>query len=415
MIPAQKVAEAFSQAYGSQPRAVAWAPGRVNLIGEHIDYAGGSVLPVSLSQGVACATGLADEAAARSEQREPYFAICSDQFADAGVVHFKLDETPASSFARLSQVIAKTIGATGANVAVCADLALGRGCASSAAFSVALAAALHALGRAGVTPSISAIELCRLCQRAEGEALGVACGLMDQYAAVFGRADSAVLFDSRRISHEYVPLDLGEAALVLVDSRQGRQLAESGYNRRRTELSEAFAELHRRLGWTVEPGAGTFSTSWRDIPRQVLEAGLDSLDGLPQRRLRHVITEQQRVESFAARLKLGDAAAMGRLLNESQASLRDNYEVSTAELDLLCELLLSEAGVLGARLTGGGFGGSVLALAERSVLPASLDSAVCAFRQETGLEASWQEVVPGDGAAVRLGATPPMLLREWLA
>jgi len=395
MKPAQLAAAAFERAYGAAPQLYAWAPGRLNLIGEHVDYAGGLVLPVALDRGVTVAAAAGQAGRIR---------VHSDQFLEAGVAEFDPQAAPPPAFTAFVHALAAETHIVGADLAVVSDLPLERGWSSSAAFAVAVASALVALEDSQPRPT--ALELCQLCQRAEQQALGVACGLMDQYAAVFGRRDAAVLLDTYYMTHSYVPLNLGEARLVLIDSGQPRRLAQSGYNQRRGELASALNELKQQVGEFA---------SYRDLNPDVVLKHLPELSETSMRRLRHVVTEQERVEHFAAQLPAGHPVELGQLLSASHWSLSEDYAVSTLELDQLCELLCAEAGVYGARLVGGGFGGGVLALAAQDALPGRIERALAAYTARTQLHAEWQEARTGDGAKIQLAAgAAPQAVAEWL-
>lgn len=394
MISQVQAEELFRRTYRAEPAAVAWAPGRVNLIGEHVDYAGGCVLPVALSRGVTVAVG-----AGRSRLIRAF----STQFAAAGIVELDPDRQPLDGFPGFVQAVARELGCSAADVSVEADLPVGRGLSSSAAFSVSLAAALL-ISHPGVTKP-SALGLCRSCQRAERDALGVACGLMDQYAAVFGRAGLAIHFDARHLNHDNVPVALGGAALLVVDSGQPRDLAHSGYNRRRSELDEGLNAAQERLGGFA---------SFRDVDSKALLAVAEVIPDPEGRRLRHVVSEQRRVGQFVTALGQGRLEEMGRLLNETHCSLRDDYEVSTAEIDQLWETLNMLPGVYGARLVGGGFGGGLLALAEKSVVSNKLSEALELYHQDTRLAPAWETVSFGDGARFAMAGQEPQLLEDWL-
>ena len=395
MLSFAEAAVAFRDAYATAPSVFAYAPGRINLIGEHIDYASGCVLPVALDFGVTVAGGPA--AAGR-------IRVHSDQYLQAGVVEFTPSDRPSPAFSAFVHALALETGVSGADLCVVADLPVGRGWSSSAAFAVAVSAALVALDPSRPRPT--AIELCQLCQRAETEALGVACGLMDQYVAVHGKYDAAVYFDVQALSHRYVPLHLPEAEIVVVDSGQARDLSESGYNVRRSELTRALDALRERLG--------DFAT-FRSVEPAKLLAAAQELPAKLQRRVRHVVTEQSRVERFAELLPQAQVVELGQLLTASHNSLSDDYQVSTPELDKLCARLDSEAGVYGSRLVGGGFGGSVLALVHQRAVSEHVDQVVHDFAAQYKLPAAYEVAIPGDGALVQPPeASTPVLLAQWL-
>ena len=272
-----------------------WAPGRVNLIGDHTDYSGGLVLPIAIQLGA----GIAFEPAERVELVAPG----GERYIDA--VEQELRELGRPD-----------VGVSGT---VDADLPRGAGLGSSGAFEVAVALALCAVARFDVEP----LELARACQRAEQRAVGVPSGILDQAASLLGRAGTAMLLDCGSLEHRWVPLP-DDVAILVLDSGERHSHESSGYGDRRREL----------------------------------EAG-------EPRRVRHVETENARVRATVAALEAGNPSALGPLFAESHASLRDDYEVSTPTLDALVAAALG-AGAFAARLTGGGFGGCVLALAEPS-------------------------------------------------
>lgn len=401
MIPAGQAAESFQAAFGAQPQVCSWAPGRINLIGEHIDYAGGCVLPLALDLGIT---------AAAAPGREGRIRVFSDQYVDAGIAEFEpgqllLNGGGASvAFSNFVHTLATETGITGVDIAVCSDLPIERGWSSSAAFAVSLSSAMLAL--AGSEQRPTALGLCQLCQQAESQALGVACGIMDQYASVFGQKGHAMYLDTASLTHRQIPISLGEAVLLSIDSGQPRQLANSGYNQRRSEFNLAISELKTHLG--------DFD-NFRSLPLEKLIALIDRLDDPLRGRMRHVVTEEQRVAQFVRAMQEGNVVDMGQLLSASQNSLSEDYAVSTIELDLLCDLLSGQAGIYGARLVGGGFGGGVLALAHRDVIPQRLELALGAYSGGTDREPSWSLINSGDGAMVQPGMSEsPILLREWL-
>ena len=317
-----------------EPSFRVWAPGRVNLIGEHTDYSGGLVLPIAIQYGIRLQ-------AVRAERE---IALESEGYGRGETVAADGGGPPARGWARYVQAVAAELSdagrpAIGLTGTMASDLPPGAGLSSSAALEVALALALCAVADFELEP----LELALLCQRAELRAVGVPCGILDQAACLLGADGRAILLDCHSLEHRliHVPSDAG---LLIVDSGVQRSLENTAYGQRRSELEEALRLVGAVRSTEVDAGA------------------LDGLDDAPKRRLRHVVTENERVRRFAAALEGGDLATAGVLLGESHASLRDDYEVSIPELDLLVELAL-DAGALGARLLGGGFGGWVLVLA----------------------------------------------------
>ena len=329
----------FEHVFGQLPTAQAQAPGRVNLLGEHTDYNDGFVLPVAIPQ----QTRVAMAPNGRSHWR--LHAAELDR-----AVEFTLEDPPAEHFAsyvygclRLAKedMGSRLSGHDGEipplDILVTSEVPMGVGLSSSAALEVAVLRALrHLLGL-----DMDDVRIAQLAQQAEIQYAGVRCGIMDQMASSLAATDRALLLDTRTLERRTVALPPGTQVLVL-DSGVARTLAGSGYNQRRTECEEAA----RLLG----------VASLRDVGEL---QRVESLPDVPRRRARHVLTENQRVLEAAA---CSDPERFGELMNASHASLRDDYEVSTPELDQLVGLLQQHPDVYGARLTGAGFGGACVAL-----------------------------------------------------
>ncbi|MBI2709027.1 MAG: galactokinase [Actinobacteria bacterium] len=319
------------------PPVLAVAPGRVNLIGDHTDTTGGLVLPMAIH----LATTI------RGRRRGPSIRLTSDTEPEPALLALTPDPGPGvvvPDWARYVAGVTHELGpAHGLEGEVATTLPVGAGLSSSAALEVAVALALDA--EPGPWPHVA---LARLCQRAEQWASGVPCGIMDQLASVAGVAGHALLIDCTGLLVEPVPLPEG-VDVVVVHSGEPRRLAGSAYAQRRAEVTAAEAALG---------------------PLRLLAPGDEAALAEPvlRRRARHVLAENERVRACATALRSGDAAAAGALMAASHASLRDDFEVSTPALDALVEHLGATAGVHGARLTGAGFGGCVVALTERGAL-----------------------------------------------
>ena len=355
----------------TEPAFQVWAPGRVNLIGEHTDYSGGLVLPIAIQYGIRLAAAPAErEITLESEGYGRGRAVAADGSGPG-----------AAGWARYVQAVAAELAdagrpAVGLTGTISSDLPPGAGLSSSAALEVALALALCTVADFELAP----LELALLCQRAELRAVGVPCGILDQAACLLGSDERAILLDCHSLDHRliHVPPDTG---LLIVDSGVPRSLENTAYAERRSELEQALRLV----------GAGRST----DVDTRAL----DGLDDVPKRRLRHVVTENERVRRFTAALEAGDLATAGALLCESHASLRDDYEVSIPELDLLVDLAV-EAGALGARLLGGGFGGSVLMLVDRERGGEAGDAVADAYRARTGRAVRAVTVQPSVGAGL---------------
>jgi len=279
----------------------------------------------------------------------------------------------------------------GLDLAISGDVPIGSGLSSSAALEVAVLGAL----REAWGLDLGDRRLALLAQRAENEFVGVRCGIMDQFAAALGVADHALLIDCRSLQYETVPLRLDDhsLALVVVDSGVPRRLEQSAYNRRREECAEA-------LRWLREVIRERPLAALRDVSIADLEEHGGTLPPTLLRRVRHVATEMERVDAGVRALRAGDIEAFGRLMNESHASLRDDFEVSCPELDRLVTLAQNTSGVLGARLTGAGFGGCTVNLVRVEALETFDEQVVGRYHRETGLSASMYVCRPADGLRV---------------
>jgi galactokinase len=321
------------------------APGRVNLIGEHTDYNEGFVLPFAIDMDVRIALFRTEEPRMRITR--------ADNGARAEVDLVRLPP-PGDAWHDYMAGVAWALDEAGQPIhgfdgLLATTLPIGSGLSSSAALEVVTAWALS--GPEG--PQLPALELAKIAQRAENQHVGVMCGLMDQFASACGVADHALLFDCRSLEWRPVPLP-DDLAVVVIHSGVSHGLADNEYNTRRAECERAAAVIGEH-----EPGIH----SLRDVDRAMLEANRDHLDPVVYRRARHVITENDRVMDAVAALERDDHAALGELMAGSQASMRDDYEVSCPEIEALVGITLEAPGVIGSRMTGGGFGGCTVTLA----------------------------------------------------
>lgn len=330
-------AAAFADHYGEEPRGVSFAPGRVNLIGEHVDYNDGLVLPMPVARGTAVAWGRSADAI------EVYAADlgASDRFAPGNVPRI---ETPDWRSYIRGMASSEPAPLPPMRLAIAGDLQRGAGLSSSASLCVALGRAFAA-ARAR---QADALELAKRAQRTEHEYVGVACGIMDQMAVAAGEAGHAMLLDCRDLTHRQIRLPPSWRVAV-IDSGVTRGLVEGEYNLRRAQCEAAA----RKIG----------VTSLRDATLERMARA--TLDSVEHRRARHVVEEIARTEAAARALEASDIASFGALMGESHASLRDLFEVSVAPVDRLVERLQHAIGPAGgARMTGGGFGGAVVAVFE---------------------------------------------------
>jgi galactokinase len=371
----QRAARAYRETFGEEPGLVASAPGRVNLIGEHTDYNGGFVLPCAIDRRVAVAVG----AGGRGGFETRLYSADFDQTRQI--------DGKDSSWADYPRGVAWAIGEAGHeisafNAAFSGDVPLGSGLSSSAAIEAATALALDAFFGLG----LGRTDLAIICQRAENDYVGVGSGIMDQYASLLCEAGSALLVDCRSLAAQSVPLDLEAAGLALVvcDTRVERGLADTGYNDRRATCERAASML-----------------GVQEL-RDATEGDLDLLSGAELKRARHVISENARVLEAVEALKDSDFQEFGRLMCASHASLRDDYEVSTPELDTFVRAA-EQHGARGARLTGAGFGGCAIALVPRDETAAFTNACEQIFAGHGFEEPAFYEFVPSAGA--ELGGT----------
>jgi galactokinase len=376
---ATPIANWFENVCGRRAR-VFRAPGRVNLIGEHTDYNGGFVMPAAID----LATYVAAEPRA-----EPKLVIDSENFGERR--EFPLADSAArprgdwSDYVRGVAVTFERSGfrLRGANLTIRGEVPVGSGLSSSAALEVAVAQALLAIS--GI--SLSAPDLARLCQRAENEFVGVNCGIMDQFASCCAQAAHALLLDCRSLEYRMVPLP-GDVRLIICDTKVRHRLNSGGYNRRRAECEEGVRLLQR---------CDSAIRSLRDAALEDLEHA--ALPEVIFRRCRHVITENARVARAAAALEAGDLALFGRLMCESHRSLRDDYEVSCDELDLLVRIAEALSGVYGSRMTGAGFGGCTVSLVKSEHAAEFARIVREQYFQATGIEPAIWDCQVVDGAS----------------
>jgi galactokinase len=348
-----RVRARYLEAFGEGPDGVAVAPGRVNLIGEHTDYNDGFVFPMAIDRGLAVAFRRRDDGRLRVHSDATGETWEADVAGLTPPVYARWSDYVAGVAWALLQA-GHAVG--GADLAVAGDVPIGAGLSSSAALEVAAARALAAAHDLPWEP----VAMARLCQRAENEFVGMACGVMDQFTAACSRAGQALLLDCRSLEAEHAPLP-ESAAVVIMDTGVRRSLARSAYNERRAACESALASLRR-----VEPGLRAL----RDVSPELLRSEGPRLDPIARMRAAHVVAENQRPGAMADALRRGDLAGAGALMNDSHASLRDLYEVSCIELDRVVQLARTHGACYGARLTGAGFGGCAVALVERDAAEA---------------------------------------------
>jgi galactokinase len=356
------------------------APGRVNLIGEHTDYNLGFVLPAAISLETWIASVPAEDGRVELYSIEADEQLSFDLASPGTARGTWIDYVAGVAWSLAEQ----GIPLRAVRGVVHSEIPMGSGLSSSAALEVAAAWTLVR----ETPPPMPAMELARAAQRAENAYVGVQCGLMDQFASTHGQAGHALLLDCRSLEHRAVPLPAGHS-LVAIDTRTPHRLGASEYNARREQCERGAALIAQR-----HPEV----RSLRDVTPAMLDEATNSLDEETLRRCRHVVGENERVLAATQALAAGDLATVGRLFAESHASLRDQYEVSSVELDALVEIAGGVAGVVGSRMTGAGFGGCTVNLVRDDAI-APLRAAVEAeYPRRTGLAAGFHVVRAVDGA-----------------
>ncbi|OAN41618.1 galactokinase [Microbacterium sp. H83] len=377
----------FAELTGREPDGVWSAPGRANLIGEHTDYNEGFVLPFAIPFRTVAAVGVRDDARIRvaSTFAEDAVEVALDDLDD-------LFPTPAGTSPRVPEWAAYPLGVAwalrqagasgpGVDIAIASDVPVGAGLSSSAAIEGAAASALNDLWSAG----LDRVALARIGRRAENEAVGAPTGIMDQMASMLGEPDAAIFLDCRTLDAALVPVGVAEAglAILVMDTRVKHAHSTGGYRERRA---------------SCEKGAEIMGVpSLRDVSVDDLPRAAELMDDVTFRRVRHIVTENQRVLDTVRVLREDGARAIGDLLVASHASMRDDFEISVPELDTAVDAALA-AGALGARMTGGGFGGAAIALIEQDAVKSVSDAVAAAFAA-SGFEApAVFTVTPAAGA-----------------
>jgi galactokinase len=352
------------------------APGRVNLIGEHTDYSGGFVFPAALDLfcDVRAEPVPDDRLVARSRNLDDELLW---DLADLPNARPRGDWSDYIAGVAI-ELLRLGVNLTGARIEIDSSVPMGAGLSSSAALEVSVGVALAALASAQVPRK----ELALACQRAENNFVGMKCGIMDQFVSAFGQAGHAILIDCRSLEHRAVPVPSG-LQLLVVNSMVRHELASSEYNTRRCECEQAVEILGRPL-------RGITAEEWPS-----LESRLPATLG---RRARHVVTENARVLGFVEASEQNDPARMGRLMAESHRSMRDDYQVSCEELDFLVDTAAAQAGVIGARMTGGGFGGCTVNLVSDAAAEDFGKAVAATYRNRFGITPEIYSCQTADGA-----------------
>ena len=379
----EEAMRAFENAFGAKPEDLFTAAGRINLIGEHVDYCGGKVFPAALNLRCNIYAKKRGGNTVRMAFRGLDGIVELDTTQLDAYKHLKIGNYQAGVGYFLQQKGREIVGC---DLYYDCTVPFGSGLSSSAAIEVATAVAFCEYAGA----KYDKVELARLCQKAENEYAGVNCGIMDQFAASMGKKNHAVLLDCSTLAYEYVPLELGEYTLVVANCNKPHNLVESKYNVRRQEVEMALKKIQ-----TVLPVKCLAEVT----PQQFAEVRY-LLAGVVERRAEHVVMECARVDRAATALKNGDLEEFGQLLNKSHYSLRDLYEVTGKELDTLSALARSEAGCLGSRMIGGGFGGCTISIVKKSMVDGFIRRVDKAYHEAIGYKASFYQTSIEDGITV---------------
>jgi galactokinase len=373
------IADHFQTLFSRAPEVISEAPGRVNLIGEHIDYSEGFVLPFAIADRTY---------AAIARRNDGKVLIASAQRKDKIFSIDITDVNPGSTGDWQKYVLGViwALGITdGVEILVDGSVPVGAGLSSSAALECSVAVGLNAL----FALNLSLEDLARAAQRAENDYVGMPCGIMDQSVALMGREGSALLLDCRDLSTESIPFNVADAGLelLIIDTQAHHALVDGGYAERRASCESAAKKLD--------------VTSMRYLSMQSLDAGKEKLSNTEYVRARHAVTEIARVLDAVSALKASDFKALGQLINESHYSLRDDYTVSCPELDVAVQASL-DAGALGSRMVGGGFGGSAIALVNASDVNSVNLSVNQAFKASGFTPPRFFTSLPSSGARAQL-------------
>ncbi len=340
--------DGFRTTFGISPRVCAQAPGRVNILGEHTDYNEGWVLPFAINQKVAVAAGPSHDG-----RMTLHSAALNETVSFSTDVGTRADDQRWQNYVRgiVAGLGERGVRLSGARLWIGGNLPIGCGLSSSAALSVASTLALLRLAGTDADP----LAIARIAKQAENRFAGTPCGIMDPFVSLHARAGHAVHLDCRTLRHEQVPIEFPETEWLVIDSGVRHQLSDGGFAQRVSECNESAAAIALR-----EPGV----QSLRDVTPEMVRTRAEGIDPMLVRRARHVASENERVLRMVEALRQGRLVDAGTLLWEGHESLRDDFEVSCPEIEAIISELRSTPGIIGARLTGGGFGGSVLALAQ---------------------------------------------------
>ncbi|MBU2701905.1 galactokinase [Sporomusaceae bacterium BoRhaA] len=381
----EKCAAVFKEKFHSDRYRVFFAPGRINLIGEHTDYNGGHVFPCSITLGTYV---LAQKSSGN------LIRMYSMNFPEKGVITFSLrdlDYNKTHDWANYPKGMIRYLIADGYQIDSGMDLLFygeipnGAGLSSSASIELATGVMLEKM----FALSLERLTLVKLGKKVENQFIGVNCGIMDQFAIGMGKTDCGILLDCDTLKYLYAPLHLKQQHIVIINSNKRRELADSKYNERRNECELALKRLQAKLP----------IQSLGELDEATFEKNKDLIgDPILIKRAKHAVYENRRTLKALTELKQGRLAEFGKLMNESHISLRDDYEVTGKELDTLVDAAWQQPGVLGARMTGGGFGGCTIAIVENEQIEQFIDQVGRTYKENIGYAASFYIANIGDGA-----------------
>ncbi|MEH2959800.1 galactokinase [Candidatus Merdisoma sp. JLR.KK006] len=383
-----QVLKKFAELYGGEGDIRTYfAPGRVNLIGEHTDYNGGHVFPCALTMGTYGA------ARKRDDEKLRFYSM---NFEKAGVIETSLNDLVCRDEAGWTNYPKGVIWAfgekghrvpAGMDVVIAGDIPNGSGLSSSASLEVLTGVILRDLFEI----EVSQVEIALIGQYSENNFNGMNCGIMDQFASAMGKKDHAIFLNTADLSYEYASVKLDHARIVIANSNVKHNLVGSEYNVRRQQCESALKQLQSVV--SIE--------ALGDLDIEAFEAHKAAIvDPVEQKRAKHAVYENQRTLDAVKALKENDIAAFGKLMNASHVSLRDDYEVSCPEMDILAEEAWKLSGVLGSRMTGGGFGGCTVSIVENEQVEAFIETVGSAYEKRTGIKADFYVVDIGQGAGV---------------
>ena len=380
-----KLKERFLEVFKVEGERVFFAPGRVNLIGEHTDYNGGHVFPCALDFGTYAIVKVREDKIIRAY---------SDNFEKLGILEFSIDNLvneEAHDWANYPKGVVKCFMDAGFkidrgfDVLFFGNIPNGAGLSSSASIELATSVILKGL----FSLDIDMVSMVKLSQKAENHFIGVNCGIMDQFAIGMGKKDRAILLDCNTLKFDYAPVVLENAAIVITNTNKRRGLADSKYNERRGECERALANLQTKLD----------IKSLGDLTEEEFEVNKDLIPNeVDRKRAKHAVYENQRTIKAVEKLNSGDIEAFGKLMNASHVSLRDDYEVTGIELDTAVEEAWKHEGTIGARMTGAGFGGCTVSIVKKDFVEDFIEKVGEAYKEKTGLTADFYIANIGDGA-----------------